>query len=154
METIQETVVEDDFESQVEFDLLQDDDDNQDNQDSVDVYPYSDFKVHLGSVKSVVSSTLDLSKLTSNQSEFNVIIDSGYTRHMCPDRDTFLTYKPCSHSFVILADKSKTACLGIGTVTIMLGVKILYFTTCFMFQTPEVHFYLSVVFDVSRAVVF
>jgi len=123
LETIQETVVEDDFESQVEFDLLQDDDDNQDNQDSVDVYPYSDFKVHLGSVKSVVSSTLDLSKLTSNQSEFNVIIDSGYTRHMCPDRDTFLTYKPCSHSFVILADKSKTACLGIGTVTIMLGGK-------------------------------
>jgi hypothetical protein len=123
LETIQETVVENNFDSQVEFDLLQDDDDNQDNKDSVDVYPYSDFKVPLGLVKSVLSSTLDLSKLTSNQSEFNVIIDSGCTRHMFPDRDTFLTYKPCSHSFVILADKSKTACLGIGTITIMLGGK-------------------------------
>jgi hypothetical protein len=39
---------------------------------------------------------------------------------MFPTRETFLTYKPCSHSFVILADKSKTACLGIGTITIML----------------------------------
>jgi len=123
LETIQEMVPEDDFDSQVEFDLLQDDDDNQDNQDSDDVYPYSDFKVPLGSVKSVVSSTLDLPPLTSNHSEFNVIIDSGCTRHMFHDRTTFPTYKQCSHSFVILADKSKTACLGIGTITIILGGK-------------------------------
>jgi len=42
---------------------------------------------------------------------------------MFPDRATFLTYKPCSHSFIVLADKSKTAFLGIGTITIMLGGK-------------------------------
>jgi len=42
---------------------------------------------------------------------------------MFPFRDTFLTYKPCSQSFVVLADKSKTVCLGIRTITIMLGGK-------------------------------
>jgi len=123
LDTIQESLDEVDFDSQIEFDLLQDDDNNQDNEANDEVYPYSHFKVPLGSVSSILSSTLDLSKLTSNHSEFNVIIDSGCTTHMFPDRDTFFTYKPCSQSFVILADKSKTACLGIGTITIMLGGK-------------------------------
>ncbi len=77
----------------------------------------------LGSVKSVSLSILDLSTSISGQNDFNVIIDSGCMRHMFPFRDTFLTYKPCSQSFVVLADKSKTVCLGIRTITIMLGGK-------------------------------
>jgi len=53
--------------------------------------------------------------------QFDVIIDSGCTKHMFPDRSTFISYKPCLHSFVILANKSKTACLGTGTVQLLLG---------------------------------
>jgi len=152
LDTIQESVDEEDFDSQVEFDLLQDDDDNQDNKVSDEVYPHSDFKVPLGSVRSILSSTLDLSTLLSNRHEFNVIIDSGCTRHMFPCRDTFITYKPCSQSFVILADKSKTACLGIGTITIMLDGKKMSFMMCFMFQTSVGPSYPFAVSDDSRVV--
>jgi hypothetical protein len=73
---------------------------------------------------------------------FNVIIDSGCTKHMLPDRDLFITYKTCSHSFLILADKSKTACLGTGTVQLFLGGNQLFFMMYYMFQVFAAHPYL------------
>ena len=54
---------------------------------------------------------------------FNIIIDSGCTKHMFTDKSLFQSYKPCSQSFVILADKSRTACHGVGTVCLSLGGK-------------------------------
>jgi hypothetical protein len=120
LDTIEESSIED-FESNVKFDLLADDVDNYEvNSTNNNVYPYPTFKVPLGLAKSVSSS---LSGNGTPTDTFDVIIDSGCTKHMFPDRDLFLQYKTCSHSFVILADKSKTACLGIGTVQLFLGGK-------------------------------
>lgn len=120
LDTIEESSVED-FESNVGFDLLADDVDNHEvDSTNNNVYPYPAFTVPLGSVKSVFSS---LSGNGTPTDTFDVIIDSGCTKQMFPDRDLFLQYKTCSHSFVILTDKSKTACLGIGTVQLFLGGK-------------------------------
>jgi hypothetical protein len=79
------------------------------------------FKVPLGSVKGVSSSLQSTLHSSADNSTFNVIIDSGCIRHMFPNRVSLISYKPCSHSFIILADKSKAACLGSGTISIILG---------------------------------
>jgi hypothetical protein len=112
----------DDFDSNVEFDLLFEDADNHKvNSTSGNVYPYSAFKVSLGSARSVSSSLDSFSPISPVSHQFDVIIDSRCTKQMFPDRSTFISYKPCLHFFVILANKSKTACLGIGTVQLLLG---------------------------------
>jgi len=122
LDTIEESF-EEDFASNVEFDLLSNEVDNLEvNSTNGDDFPYSVFKVPLGLARSV-SSSPDSSLKTSLADHFDVIIDSGCTKHMFPDRSTFITYKPCLHSFVILANKSKTACLGTGTVQLLPGGK-------------------------------
>jgi hypothetical protein len=122
LDTIEESF-EEDFDSSVEFDLLYNEVDNLEvNSTNGDDYPYSVFKVPLGLARSI-SSYSDSSLKTSLADHFDVIIDSGCTKHMFPDRPTFITYIPCLHSFVILANKSKTACLGTGTVQLLLGGK-------------------------------
>jgi len=118
-----DSIPEEDFDSNVEFDLLQAID-NQDNESRGAVYPYSDLKVPLGSVRSVFSSSTVLpDHEQSMPSSFDVIIDSFCTRHMMPFHHLFITYKPCEHSFVILADKSRVPCLGIGCISFSLGGK-------------------------------
>jgi hypothetical protein len=119
-----EESLEEDFDSNVEFDLLSDDVDNHNvNSNSGNVYPYSEFKVPLGSVRSAYSSICGITYDSSASFAFNVIIDSGCTKHMFTDKSLFQSYKPCSHSFVTLADKSRTACHGVGTVCLSLGGK-------------------------------
>ena len=45
-----------------------------------------------------------------------MIIDSGATSHMNPDRNAFIKYKPLPPShYIKLADKSKGPVLGIGS---------------------------------------
>jgi len=122
LDPVKETI-EDDLSSNVEFDLLSDEDDQDVTSSSGTIYPYSDFKVPLGSVRSASSSISGSSLKSNDKSRLEVIRDSGCTRHMFMDRELFITYKPCSHSFVILADKSRTACLGSGTVNLTLGEK-------------------------------
>jgi len=122
LDTIEESSIEK-FDSNVEFDLLTEDVDNHEvNSTNDNVYPYSSFMVPLGSVKSVSSSLCDDSVSTTT---FDVIIDSSCTRHMFPDKELFFQYKTCSQSFVILVDKSKTACLGTGTVQLVIGGKVI-----------------------------
>jgi hypothetical protein len=123
LETIHESSYEDDYDSNVDVDLLPGASNNQDNDFSGEVYPYLYFEVPLGSVKSVSSSLKGSTNPSTANGVFNVIIDSGCTRHVFPYQDSFINYKPCSHSFVVLADKSKTACLGTGTISISLGGK-------------------------------
>jgi hypothetical protein len=62
------------------------------------------------------------------------IVGAEDTRHMFPNRNSFFNYKPCSHSFVILADKSKTACLGFSTISIILGENTPFFMMYYMFR--------------------
>ncbi len=54
---------------------------------------------------------------------FNLIVDSGCTHHMFILRKKFITYKPTPNSYVILANKSKVACLGSGTVSFTLFIE-------------------------------
>jgi hypothetical protein len=122
LDTIPESSYEEDFTCDVEFDLLPDGD-SQDNVLSGAVYPYSVFKVPLGSVKKVTSFHRVTSGPTQHYHDFDVIIDSGCTRHMFCFRELFFSYKPCAQSFVILADKSKVPCLGIGCISMILGDK-------------------------------
>ncbi len=117
MSTIEE-VCEDDFASDVEFDLLSEYNTQDANSTNNSVHPYIDFKVFLGSVHSAKSShTIPVSSATH---KFDMIIDSGCTCHMMPQKDTFITYKDCPNAYVILADKSKVPCLGTGTIQITL----------------------------------
>jgi len=92
-----------------------------------------------------LSEALDTIEESSDEDfESNVKFDllSDDVEHMFPDRDLFITYKTCSHSFVILADKSRTACLGTGTLQLFLGGNQLFFMTYYMFQVFAAHSYL------------
>jgi hypothetical protein len=114
----------DDFESEVEFDLLTSEAPLPVTTTSGTSYMYSDLMVPLGSVRSVSSSTMSVpGSNNSDSSKFDVIIDSGCTRHMMPFRQHFITYKPCHQSYVILADKSRVPCLGRGIIHLTLGDK-------------------------------
>jgi hypothetical protein len=107
----------DDHFGNVEFDLLE-------GTTSLDVMtiggevtPYSTLSIPLGSVHSAKSSQVSTDcQLSSSSSSFNIIFNSGCTRHMFLHRESFLTYKSTPKSYVILADKSKVPCLGSGTV--------------------------------------
>ncbi len=89
-------------------------------------FPYSERKVSLGSVHSVFSSHLQQSEFTStSMSVFDVIIDSGCTKHMMPFKNTCITYKQCQNSYIILANKSIVLCHGIGVIRFSLGNKII-----------------------------
>ncbi len=74
------------------------------------VSPYSEFTHPMGSVRHASS----LSSIQSLSSDFQVIIDSGCTKHMFPHQRTFLSYNATPQSFVTLADKSRVPCLGFG----------------------------------------
>ncbi len=108
-------------------DLRLDEFDNQDNAFSGAVYPYPVFKVPLGSVKSVLSSSTFAPNDQPDFHTFDVIIDSGCTTHMVCFQVLFITYKPCLQSYVILEDKSKVPCLGTGCVSMLLGRKKVIF---------------------------
>jgi hypothetical protein len=56
-------------------------------------------------------------------SNFNLIVDNGCTSHMFPFKQTFISYKETPHLYIILADKSKVACLGSGAVSFSLQNK-------------------------------
>lgn len=81
----------------------------------------------LGSVKSVTSSYTIKPGTQLNHHSFDVIIDSGCTKHMVCFRELFFSYKPCFQSLFILADKSKVPYLGIGCVSMILGDKKVMF---------------------------
>jgi hypothetical protein len=86
--SIPEASHEHDFDSEVEFDLLSGD--TSDNElFSAAVYPYSVFKVPLGSVRNVSSTYLLPSDQHHDFRSFDVIIDSGCTRHMFCFRELF-----------------------------------------------------------------
>jgi len=90
---------------------------------SGNVTPYDTFSIPMGSVRSVVSSQVTTDCHKSFSGHFNLIVDSGCTRHMFPFEQAFTSYKPTPNSFVILADKSKVACLGIGATSFLLNNK-------------------------------
>lgn len=78
----------------------------------------------MGSVRSVFSSQMSTdSHISSLPPLFNLIVDSGCTHHMFILREKFITYKPTPNSYVILANKSKVACLGSGTVSFTLFIE-------------------------------
>jgi len=91
-----EELAEDDHDGSIEFDLL-------DGLGSLGVtsaskialpYVASTFKCPLGSVRSVSSSKLIHTSNEPYSSEhFNLIVDSGCTRHMLPYRSAFINYK-------------------------------------------------------------
>jgi hypothetical protein len=113
----------DDFESEVEFDLLTPDA-NQHVTTSGTSFMYSDLTVPLGSVCSASSSNLSLQgSTTGDSSKFDVIIDSGCTCHMMPFHQHFIMYTPSSKSYIILVDKSLVTCLGRGIIHFTLGNK-------------------------------
>ncbi|MFN9979770.1 MAG: hypothetical protein ACK53Y_07645 [bacterium] len=86
--------------------------------------------------------------------QFDVIIDSGCTWHMVSFQQLFITCKPCHHLFVILADKSRVPCLGIGCVSLLLGGRKLFFMMCYMFHAFIFLCYRFVVLDISKGAVF
>ena len=51
------------------------------------------------------------------------VVDSGATRHMFPNRAFFLQYKATPGHYVLLADDTKTPCLGVGTAKFCIGGK-------------------------------
>ena len=51
------------------------------------------------------------------------IVDSGASSHMCPIRETFLTYFATPNSNVTVADNKKIPCLGRGKIVVYLGDK-------------------------------
>jgi hypothetical protein len=85
------------------------------------VTPYSDFRHPMGSIHSVSSSQPPDTSIGSLH--FNLIVDSGCTRHMFPYKDLFISYKDTPSPYVILADKSKVPCFGTGTVRLLLQNK-------------------------------
>lgn len=113
----------DDHYGSVEFDLLE--------SNSLDVMtissnvsPYSNLKVPMSSVCSIASSQVCNECLPPPFSgNFNLIVDSRCTRHMFPFKRAFISYKPTPNSYVILADKSKVACMGFGTTSFVLDNK-------------------------------
>jgi len=110
----------------VEFDLLEEFGSLGVTSTSEIVLPYSPpifkFPLGSGSVHSVSSSRITNEK-SSTKNSFNLIVDSGCTRHMVPFRSAFITYKETPDSYVILADKSKVACSSLGTVQFSLQDK-------------------------------
>jgi hypothetical protein len=91
---------------------------------SDEVSPYDVFKHPMGSVHSVFSSHSSTTPTPpTNNFNFNLIVDSGCTRHMFPHKELFISYKETPNSFVILADKSKVSCLGSRTVRLSLQNK-------------------------------
>ncbi len=92
----------------VEFDLLEAPNSLGIMTISDEVSPNIALNIPLGSVHSVISSQVNQDNVNvTPTSTFDVIVDSGCTRHMFPYQDTFITYKPTPHSYVLLADKSK-----------------------------------------------
>jgi len=108
----------------VEFDLLEEFGSLGVTSTSEIVLPYLPpiFKSPLGSVHSVSSSRITNEK-SSTKNSFNLNVDSGCTWHMVPFRSAFITYRETPDSYVILADKSKVACSGLGTVQFSLKDK-------------------------------
>jgi hypothetical protein len=122
IETINEEPIDDNF-GNVEFDLLEECNSLEVMTISEQVSPYSHLNIPVGSVRSVSSSqVIEDHPQKPYLSTFDVIIDSGCTRHMFPFREAFTTYKPTPKSYVILADKS-TPCLGSGTIIFTLQDK-------------------------------
>jgi hypothetical protein len=88
------------------------------------VSPYIALKHPLGAVRSVSSSQITNSSDTQNDTlKYNLIVDSGCTKHMFPYKELFISYKETPSSFVVLADKSKVPCFGSGTVRLFLQSK-------------------------------
>jgi hypothetical protein len=54
---------------------------------------------------------------------FDMITDSGCTCHMMSLKETFISYKDCSHAYIILADDSKLHCPDFSTIQITLTNK-------------------------------
>jgi hypothetical protein len=108
----------------VEFNLLEEFGSLDVTSTSEIVLPYLPpiFKSPLGSVHSVSSSRITNEK-SSTKNSFNLNVDSGCTWHMVPFRSAFITYRETPDSYVILADKSKVACSGLGTVQFSLKDK-------------------------------
>ncbi|MGH7954525.1 MAG: hypothetical protein ACREOZ_01040, partial [Gloeomargaritales cyanobacterium] len=59
-----------------------------------------------------------------------MIVDSGATCHMIPDRDAFTNYEPIKGGYVLLADQSRVPCVGIGTVVIAIQGHIVTISNC------------------------
>jgi len=111
----------------VEFDLLEDFNSLAIMTISGNVYPYSAPNASIGSVHSVLSSQdIPCHSNSSTPTLFQLIVDSGCTKHMFPYRDLFISFKDTPTSFVTLADKSRVPCIGIGAVQFsLLGKNII-----------------------------
>jgi hypothetical protein len=116
--------------SSVEFDFLSDPNSLDIMTISGTVSPYFGLKFPLGSVRSVHSSKLSADCQAISHSSFNIIVDSGCTKHIFPFQDSFILYKETPGAYVILADKSRVPCNGIGTVCFLLGGKKVIFFRC------------------------
>jgi hypothetical protein len=103
----------------VEFDLLDPSPISTIIHSSEIVSPYFEFTHPMGSVCHASS----MSSIQSLSSDFQVIIDSGCTKHMFPHQRTFLSYNATPQSLVTLADKSRVPCLGVGDAIFKLGTK-------------------------------
>jgi hypothetical protein len=86
-------------------------------------YPEFTFKSPLGSARSVSSHQLSSETEQPSSNIFKLIVDSSCTRHMIPYQSAFISYKATPNSYVVLADKSRVACLGLGTIQFSLQNK-------------------------------
>jgi hypothetical protein len=101
LDPIPEDFESDDFESEVEFDLLTPSDNQNITATNGTHFMYTDLMVSLGLVYSATSSQLQMNpQLSTPCPMFDLIIDSGYTRHMMPYRQAFTTYKICKNSML------------------------------------------------------
>ena len=67
---------------------------------------------------------------TDIPSKFSVIIDSGCTTNMFPYQGCFINYKKLSTSYVVLADNTRSPCLGNGDVKIIFGWVTVILANC------------------------
>jgi len=62
-----------------------------------------------------------LSKSISQSGEFTLIADSGATDSMtCYGKEVYISYKRIHGGYVVLANKQKVPCLGIGKIRILM----------------------------------
>ena len=103
----------------------------------VSVSSYLDFRNCLVSARRTKSpdASADCCAHGTMPTAFDIVVDSGATSTMVPWLDLFLDYKPTPGSYVLLADNTRTACLGRGTVRFKMGGTIVIITDALCIPT-------------------
>ena len=61
---------------------------------------------------------MSLATTSGKDVDDELILDSGCTFHMCPQRDWFVTYEPVDTGIVLMGNDTECKVAGIGTVQI------------------------------------